>query len=157
MTNISSGSVTVQSPPALGERQSWRFRIIEWCERNEDDPKNPHHLTAMVPSGMAVHENLHPYYWEARGNYEKVIASWRNAGKPMPRGFILTDKGDQVVGGGLFHPADGSHEMAWQNCMFAEMRGWRVSVELPEGLTKGELDALCPRVGALVEKDGGER
>src|SRR5260370_42432719 len=110
----------------------------------------------MLPKGMAVNPGLHPLYWEARSSYDNILAAWSRAAKPMPREFLLTDCG-QIVGGGVFDPADGPHEMAWLNCMFAELHGWKVSVQLPDGLSRDEMAALVRGLILVTDEEGEAR
>jgi hypothetical protein len=153
-TGSASVGTKLPVPPALGDGQNWGIRVVEWYERNERDLKNPRYVAVMVPNGTAVHEDLHSYYWEAQANYDKILAAWIKAGKPMPHEFLLINNCDRIVGGGLFAPTNGSHEMAWLNCMFAEMHGWRVSVLPPDGLTDEELAALGqPAIVTVVEQN----
>ena len=140
---------TMPVPPGFGHDKDWEMRLVGWYERNNENPKEPQHVTAMVFRGMAVDEGLHEYYWEAYANFEKAVAVWAKSGKPMDRAFFLTNENKQVVGAGMFEPSDGPHEMTWLGCMFAEMRGWRTSMYLPAGTTIEEMGDAP--LGTLVE------
>ena len=58
-------------PPSFGHDKDWEMRLVGWYERNNENPKEPQHVTAMVFRGMAVDEGLHEYYWEAYANFRE--------------------------------------------------------------------------------------
>jgi hypothetical protein len=85
----------------------------------------------MVPVGMEVQEALHDHYWESLKIFEENFAAWEKRGELCPRIFGLVNKDYQIVGAGPMMSTDGPAELAWLDCMFVEMRGWRIALELP--------------------------
>lgn len=135
-----------RTPPGIDEGKPGPFRVVEW---RQADLKL---YSALVPVGMQVQEPLHAHYWNGVKTFERVFAAWERRGKRCPRVFGLLDEHNKVVGYGAFLPTDGPAEVAWLDCMFAEMRGWKIALELPADV---DVSTECERanVFAVMNKE----
>jgi hypothetical protein len=136
-----------RTPPGIDEGKPWPFRVVEW---QTFDGRSG---TVMVPVGMEVQESLHGRYWESVKIFEDSFAVWEKRGEPCPRVFVLMDKDNQVVGVGPMMPTDGPAELAWLDCMFIEMRHWRIGLRVPADI---DVSKKCRRgnVFEVTEKEG---
>lgn len=134
------------TPPGI-DVGKWPFRIVEWKE------KDGHTYTVMVPSGTDVQEPLWEHYWISFDCFTKIAAAWERRGKKSPRTFGLLDINSEVQGTGMLLPTDGPAEMAWLDCLFAEMRRWKMGMEMPADIEQWEISS-GGKVLALVNKEG---
>jgi hypothetical protein len=113
-------------PPRFGFNKSWRVRVVEW---KLTDGKE---VSAMIPRGMAVHENLHAYYWKERESYQGMIAAAKKSSVTFGCFLLVTMDTQTIAGMGCIDPTDGPDDIAWLSCMFDEMSNWQMAFTLPD-------------------------
>lgn len=133
-------------PPGIDEGKTWPFRLVEWRQ------KDGMTCSVMIPPGTDVQEPLHEHYWDSVDIFTKIIAAWERRGKKCPRAYGLLDINSEVKGTGVLLPTDGPAEMAWLDCLFAEMRRWKMGMEMPADIEQWEISSSGKLLAVVTQE-----